>query len=63
VTKDELVVDTTLGTKLRINFEVEFPDMACAVVNLDAANAGDFIFFVCESCVVQNLLNTLVMDL
>jgi hypothetical protein len=38
--KDELLVDTSIGMKLRINFDIVFPDMSCSVVNLDTMDAS-----------------------
>ena len=37
-TRDTLLVDTSTGTKMKINFDFTFPNLACAVVNLDATD-------------------------
>ncbi|KAL7116668.1 hypothetical protein ACP275_03G018500 [Erythranthe tilingii] len=36
VTETKLVVDTSRGERLRINFDVTFPALACSMVSLDA---------------------------
>ncbi|KAL8523472.1 hypothetical protein ACS0TY_013434 [Phlomoides rotata] len=36
VTETKLVVDTSRGERLRINFDVTFPALACSIVSLDA---------------------------
>ena len=42
-THEHMVVDTTLGHKLRIDMNVTFPAITCAEVHLDAMDvAGDF---------------------
>ncbi|XP_074582256.1 uncharacterized protein LOC141838624 [Curcuma longa] len=36
VTETKLVVDTSTGEKLRINFDITFPALSCSMVSLDA---------------------------
>ncbi|KAG0448716.1 hypothetical protein HPP92_027686 [Vanilla planifolia] len=36
VTETKLVVDTSRGERLRINFDITFPALACSIVSLDA---------------------------
>lgn len=42
-TKEHMLVDTSLGQKLRINVNVTFPALSCAEVHVDAMDvAGDY---------------------
>jgi len=39
-THDHLLVDTTRGEKMRINFDVEFPHIPCSLLSLDAMDVS-----------------------
>ena len=42
-TKEHMLVDTSLGQKLRINVNITFPALSCAEVHVDAMDvAGDY---------------------
>ena len=42
-TKEHMLVDTTLGQKLRINLNITFPALTCAELHVDAMDvAGDY---------------------
>ena len=55
-THEHMVVDTTLGHKLRIDINVTFPAITCAEVHMDAMDvAGDFHPYMEQNMVKQRI--------
>jgi len=55
-TKEHMVVDSTLGQKLRINMNITFPALSCSEVHVDAMDvAGDYHPYMEQNMMKQRL--------
>lgn len=55
-TKEHMLVDTSLGQKLRINVNISFPALSCAEIHVDAMDvAGDYHPYMEQDMLKQRL--------